>query len=732
MEPSQVFFQSNRCILSTCNLNQWSLDFDGNLERTIESIRQSKALGAKFRVGPELELCGYGCEDHFLELDTYVHCQQSLAVILNSDLTDDILCDIGSPVIHNNVRYNCRVFCLNRKIVLIRPKAFLADDGNYREGRFFTPWKHFDRLDDHTLPDILSKATGQKTVKFGMGIIRTAETLLAAESCEELWTPQSPHIQQALSGVEIFANGSGSHHQLRKLDVRISLIKDATNMCGGVYLYANHRGCDGGRLYFDGCAMVCVNGQLLAQASQFSLSTVEVVTAVVDLDVVRSYRNGPASFQVQSSEAKLVFPIIDITYFSLRTSDYLPLTTPVATRIHLPEEECALGPACWLWDYLTRSGASGFLLPLSGGADSASTACITYIMCVLACEAMSKGDVIVAAAVRKLLASSGEVIPADSFVTPDILTSHVLHTIYLGTVNSSSTTTSRAQRLSTQISSYHLSITFDTVVTSMLTLFNSVTGRTPNYQIHKGTMTEDLALQNLQARLRMVIAFLFAQLLPWTRGKTGYLLVLGSSNVDEALRGYFTKYDCSSADINPIGGICKGDLKKMLLWASETYGIPALAEITRAVPTAELRPIDEGTSGSDGYSQKDEDEMGMTYDELGVFGFLRKVQRCGPVTMYQKLREIWSHLTPTVVAEKVRRFFYYYAVNRHKMTILTPSYHAENYSPDDNRFDLRQFLYNAKWTRQFATIENLVHESSSTAKSNDDLDKSPENKKAKK
>ena len=51
----------------------------------------------------------------------------------------------------------------------------------------------------------------------------------------------------------------------------------------------------------------------------------------------------------------------------------------------------------------------------------------------------------------------------------------------------------------------------------------------------------------------MVIAFLLAQLMPWVRGQTGFLLVLGSANVDEALRGYLTKYDCSAADINPIG-----------------------------------------------------------------------------------------------------------------------------------------------------------------------------------
>jgi NAD+ synthase (glutamine-hydrolysing) len=31
-------------------------------------------------VGPELEVCGYGCEDHFLELDTVEHAWEVLAV----------------------------------------------------------------------------------------------------------------------------------------------------------------------------------------------------------------------------------------------------------------------------------------------------------------------------------------------------------------------------------------------------------------------------------------------------------------------------------------------------------------------------------------------------------------------------------------------------------------------------------------------------------------------------
>ena len=63
------------------------------------------------------------------------------------------------------------------------------------------------------------------------------------------------------------------------------------------------------------------------------------------------------------------------------------------------------------------------------------------------------------------------------------------------------------------------------------------------------------------------------------RGRSGFLLVLGTANVDEGLRGYMTKYDCSSGDLNPIGAISKQDLKRMLQWASTEYNYNVLAEI---------------------------------------------------------------------------------------------------------------------------------------------------------
>lgn len=76
-------------------------------------------------------------------------------------------------------------------------------------------------------------------------------------------------------------------------------------------------------------------------------------------------------------------------------------------------------------------------------------------------------------------------------------------------------------------------ITIDSAVSAVLGIFTAVAGKIPKFKLHGGTHRENLAMQNVQARLRMVLAYLFAQLIMWARGLPGGLLVLGSANVDE-------------------------------------------------------------------------------------------------------------------------------------------------------------------------------------------------------
>lgn len=99
--------------------------------------------------------------------------------------------------------------------------------------RYFTPWNRPKYYEEHYLPRNITKATGQSKVTFGDCVIETFDTKLGCETCEELFTPDSPHIAMSLDGVEIFTNSSGSHHELRKLDTRLHLITNATKSVVG-------------------------------------------------------------------------------------------------------------------------------------------------------------------------------------------------------------------------------------------------------------------------------------------------------------------------------------------------------------------------------------------------------------------------------------------------------------------------------------------------------------------
>ncbi|XP_074853541.1 glutamine-dependent NAD(+) synthetase isoform X2 [Carettochelys insculpta] len=639
--------------VATCALNQWALDFEGNLARILKSIEIAKCKGARYRLGPELEICGYGCYDHYYEPDTLLHSFEVLAKLLESPVTQDIICDVGMPVMCRSVRYNCRVIFLNGKILLIRPKMILANAGNYRELRWFTPWNR-----------------------------------------------ARPHIEMGLSGVEIFTNSSGSHHVLRKAHTRVDLVNSATAKNGGIYILANQKGCDGDRLYYDGCAMISMNGDTIAQGSQFSLNDVEVLVATLDLEDVRSYRAEISSRSLEASKVNS-YPRIKVN-FALSSSDAIcvPTCQPIQWRYHSPEEEISLGPACWLWDYLRRSNQAGFLLPLSGGIDSSATACIVYSMCRQVCLAVKNGNEDVLADVRRIVNDEAYT-PEDS----QEFCGRIFTTCYMASENSSQDTYNRAKLLAEQIGSYHINLNIDVAVKAIVGIFSMVMGRSPQFRVYGGSSRENLALQNVQARVRMVLAYLFAQLSHWVRGIPGGLLVLGSANVDESLYGYLTKYDCSSADINPVGGISKTDLRSFIQYCIENFQLTALQSIMCAPPTAELEPLVDGQ-----VSQTDEEDMGVTYTELSIYGKLRKIAKAGPYSMFCKLINMWKGIcTPREVASKVKHFFRMYSINRHKMTTLTPAYHAENYSPDDNRFDLRPFLYNSSWAWQFRSIDKQVY-----------------------
>ena len=93
--------------------------------------------------------------------------------------------------------------------------------------------------------------------------------------------------------------------------------------------------------------------------------------------------------------------------------------------------------------------------------------------------------------------------------------------------------------------------------------------------------------------------------------------------------------------------------------------------------------------------------MGLTYAELCLFGRLRKNERLGPVSMFDRIiyTELYGDMEE--LATKIKRFFTHYGNNRHKCATLPPSFHYDPESCDDNRYDMRPWLYATDWSYQF-------------------------------
>ncbi|CAI5448996.1 unnamed protein product [Caenorhabditis angaria] len=381
-----------RTRVATCTLNNWALDFKGNYERIVKTCEEANSIGARIRVGPELEICGYGCSDHFFELDTERHSWEMLSrIVEKSREWPNLLVLTGLPVRFRGLLYNCMAALKNGKLLLIRAKMGLANDDVYREGRWFVRWTEpFKNYQFNILPDYCFE---QSTVPFGDGILESEDNVrIGFEICEELWSARSTNISLAEQGVDIICNGSGSHHILGKSNYRINqLILGSCGKVGGVYIYANHRGCDGDRVYYDGASTIAHNGELLAQINQFDIEDTCVTSALVDLAENLTFRQKKTSSRDTASEKSAVETIRFEGTFTKIAKLNEKCTAPIQhfEKLQLsPIEELCHGPPAYLWTYLRRSGMSGYFVPLSGGQDSSAVAAMVRLMCEKVCAAV--------------------------------------------------------------------------------------------------------------------------------------------------------------------------------------------------------------------------------------------------------------------------------------------------------------------------------------------------------
>jgi NAD+ synthase (glutamine-hydrolysing) len=327
-----------------------------------------------------------------------------------------------------------------------------------------------------------------------------------------------------------------------------------------------------------------------------------------------------------------------------------------------------------LFDYLIKSRSRGFVVSLSGGADSAAVACLCAMMIRLALGELGPDEL----AARLSYLHSKNPAPADDRSPAGIKaapecarvdiardwTRALLLCVYQATRNSRDITESAARELAVAIGADFMSLNVDPILESYLNLIQSTLGRPLMWE------QDDIALQNIQARVRSPGAWMLANI--------RNALLLSTSNRSEAAVGYATMDGDTSGGLAPIAGIDKAFLRHWLGWL-ETAGpqglgpIPALAAVNRQQPTAELRPACN--------HQTDEDDL-MPYDVLDFIERAAIRDKLAPAEVLESLIPAFAKHSRSNLASWVVKFFRLWSRNQWKRERYAPSFHLDDENLD--------------------------------------------------
>lgn len=626
--------------LAAASLSTTPLDWTGNLALCREAVARARSLEAEILVLPELCLTGYGCEDLFL--GPWVP-ERALASLreLAADLPEGMLVAAGLPLrLRGKVR-NAAALLSHDRLHGLACKRHLAREGLHYEPRWFTPWPAGQLLDD---PDLGCPVGDQ--------VFEWQGVRIGFEICEDAWALHRPGLELAAAECDILLSPSASHFALGKDPLRERLVVEGSRALGVAYAYANLSGNEAGRVLYDGLPRIAAGGLLLAEGASLPWSPVQVVSADIDLDRLRTQR--------AVSGHQLPGPAPRATRIDLPRRSIAPRLAAPEIPVRVPDDhlDFARAAALGLWDYLRKSRSRGFVLSLSGGADSAACAVLVHLALHWALEERGPDQV------RRDL--SWIDLPRD--LDAAAMCRELLLCAYQATRNSGAVTLEAARAVAAGTGADFREWNVEELVQGYLGIGEAALGRPLSWA------SDDLALQNIQARVRAPSVWLLAN-------ATGRLL-LTTSNRSEMAVGYATMDGDTAGSVSPLAGIDKHFLLGWLrrLERDGLPGVPALpwlSAITAQAPTAELRPRREGEA-----EQTDEADL-MPYPLLSRLEALAIRERRSPAQCLDDLLrdEHWNR-DPELLRRSVDRFFRLWARNQWKRERYAPSFHLDAHDLD--------------------------------------------------
>jgi NAD+ synthase (glutamine-hydrolysing) len=505
--------------LALAQINTTVGDLAGNEHKILDGIARARALGADLVAFPEMAVPGYPPEDLLLKpsfvqdnlatLERIAQVTQHKQSIRAGESAPPITAIVGF-VDRADDLHNAAAVLHDGRVAAVYHKTYLPNYSVFDEDRYFR--------------------AGERPLVFRLG-----ETRIGVNICEDIWYPAGPTETQALAGAQLVVNISASPYHAGKGAARERML--ATRAADNVIFVAfcNLVGGQDELVFDGGSAILDERGEVVARARQFEEDLI-----VADLDLTAVFRqqlHDPRRRKKRALQPAEAVDSVELKKpgFSEKPG-FLP-QSPIPQSLS-PTAEVYGALVLGTHDYVRKNGFQKVVIAISGGIDSALTACI-------AADALGAGNV------------TG---------------------VFMPTRYSSTDSLEDARQLAHNLGIHYLNVAIDDAFQAYLDMLASpFAGTEPN-----------VAEENIQARIRGNVLMALSNKFGW--------LVLTTGNKSEMSVGYATLYGDMAGGYAVIKDVPKDLVYKLSAYvnARGDAGCAGREVIPRRTidkaPTAELRP----------------------------------------------------------------------------------------------------------------------------------------------
>lgn len=338
-------------------------DVEENVKNIITGIKQAEEKKVELLVFPELCVTGYTCGDLFYSDVLLKNAEKGTEQIAEFTKGKRILVFVGLPFRKNGVIYNVAAAINNGKVIALIPKTFMPNYNEFYEKRYFKS----------PSDKVINVSFAKEEVPFGAKIILKENSnesfRVAAEICEDLWTPYPPSISHAVNGATIIANLSCSNETVGKSEYRRNLVSSQSGhaVCGYVY-------CDSGDgesttdTVYAGHNLIAENGNVLNESELFDCG---LITSDIDTEFLEFERSKLFNQNLPLSEYVTVgFSANNKDSELERTFASAPFVPYETDKRNLRAKLILSMQAAGLKKRLEHTNAKSSVIGLSGGLDS--------------------------------------------------------------------------------------------------------------------------------------------------------------------------------------------------------------------------------------------------------------------------------------------------------------------------------------------------------------------------